>query len=119
KLQRLSWHLKDRLNHDMGSYVREVLKLEKPDVVSCHNLAGWSVAVWDEISRAGIPVIQVLHDMYLACANSNMFKGDHPCDTQCLSCRLLRSQHPEKSDQVSAVVGISQSILNRFTQLGY
>lgn len=119
KFQRLSWHLKDRLNHDMGSYVREVLQLETPDVVSCHNLAGWSVTVWDEIGRAGIPVIQVLHDMYLACANSNMFKGDHPCDTQCLSCRLLRSQHPQKSDQVSAVVGISRSILNRFTQLGY
>src|SRR5690606_41578233 len=57
--------------------------------------------------------------MYLACANSNMFKGDHPCDQQCLRCRLLRSQHPEKSRRVSAVVGISHSILNRFTQLGY
>lgn len=119
KLQRLSWHLKDRYNGAMRLYVREVIRREKPDVVSCHNLAGWSVAVWDEIHRAGIPVIQVLHDMYLACANSNMFKGDHPCDSQCLSCRLLRSQHPKKSDQVSAVVGISQSILNRFTQLGY
>ena len=119
KLQRLSWHFKDRYNKAMRSYVNKVLQIEKPDVVSCHNLAGWSVAVWDEIHRAGIPVIQVLHDMYLACANSNMFKGDHPCDKQCLSCRLLRSQHPEKSGQVSAVVGISQSILNRFTQLGY
>ena len=119
KLQRLSWHFKDRYNKAMRSYVNEVLQIEKPDVVSCHNLAGWSVAVWDEIRRAGIPVIQVLHDMYLACANSNMFKGDHPCERQCLSCRLLRSQHPEKSGQVNAVVGISQSILTRFTQLGY
>lgn len=119
KLQRLSWHFKDRYNREMKSYVNEVLQLEKPDVVSCHNLAGWSVAVWDEIQRAGIPMIQVLHDMYLACANSNMFKGDHPCDQQCLSCRLLRSQHPEKSRQLSAVVGISHSILNRFTQMGY
>ena len=119
KLQRLSWHVTDRYNRSMGSIVKEILRLEKPDVVSCHNLAGWSVAVWDEIHQTGIPIIQVLHDMYLACANSNMFKGDHPCDQQCLSCRLLRSQHPEKSRQVSAVVGISQSILNRFTQLGY
>jgi len=119
KLQRLSWHLKDRNNKDMRSYIKEVLRIEQPDVVSCHNLAGWSVAVWDEIHQAGIPIIQVLHDMYLACANSNMFKGDHPCDTQCLSCRLLRNRHPAKSDQVGAVVGISQSILNRFTQLDY
>lgn len=119
RLKRLSWHLKDRYNRAMRSYVKEVLQLEKPDVVSCHNLAGWSVAVWDEIHESGTPIVQVLHDMYLACANSNMFKGDHPCDTQCLSCRLLRSHHPEKSRQVSAVVGISQSILDRFTGLGY
>lgn len=119
KLQRLFWHLKDRYNDAMRPYVQEVLRREQPDLVSCHNLAGWSVAVWDEIHLAGIPVIQVLHDMYLACANSNMFKGDHPCDQQCLRCRLLRSQHAEKSRQVSAVVGISHSILNRFTQLGY
>ncbi len=119
KLQRLSWHLKDRYNRKMGAYVKEVLQAEKPDVVSCHNLAGWSIAAWDAIHEAGIPIVQVLHDMYLACANSNMFKGDHPCDQQCFSCRLLRSQHPAKSNKVNAVVGISQSILSRFTKLGY
>jgi glycosyltransferase involved in cell wall biosynthesis len=119
KVQRLAWHLKDRFNRDMGAYVKEVLQLEKPDVVSCHNLAGWSIAAWDTIYQAGVPIIQVLHDMYLACANSNMFKDDQPCDQQCLSCRLLRSRHPAKSSQVSAVVGISQSILSRFTELGY
>lgn len=119
RVQRLGWHLKDRYNPTMGAYVKAVLELEKPDVVSCHNLAGWSVAVWDEVHQAGIPLVQVLHDMYLACANSNMFKGDRPCDNQCLSCRLLRHQHPEKSRQVNAVVGISQSILDRFTNLGY
>lgn len=119
KLNRLAWHLKDRHNAAMGAVVREVLRQEKPDVVSCHNLAGWSVAVWDEIHASGIPIVQVLHDMYLACANSNMFKGEHPCERQCLSCRLLRGQHVSKSDQVGAVVGISQSILDRFTELGY
>src|SRR5690606_5197945 len=119
KLQRLSWHLKDRDNRDMRAYVKKVLQMEKPDVVSCHNLAGWSIAAWDAVHEAGIPIVQVLHDMYLGCANSNMFKGDHPCDTQCLSCRLLRSRHSEKANQVHAVVGISQSTLGRFTQLGY
>lgn len=119
KVVRMAWHFKDRYNRDMRTYVKEVLAREKPDVVSCHNLAGWSVAVWDEIHRSGVPIIQVLHDMYLACANSNMFKGDHPCDTQCLSCRVLRAGHPQNSNQVSVVVGISHSILTRFTDMGY
>src|SRR5690554_1771403 len=57
RLSRLAWHLKDRYNPEMGSVVREVLQLEKPDVVSCHNLAGWSVAVWDEVHASGIPKI--------------------------------------------------------------
>ncbi|MEX2593381.1 MAG: glycosyltransferase family 4 protein [Anditalea sp.] len=116
---RLAWHIRDSYNKGMKDHVKAVLQREKPDVVSCHNLAGWSVGVWDEIHKEGIPIVQVLHDLYLLCANSNMFKGDTPCATQCLSCRLLRLKHPEKSDQVNAVVGISKSILSRFMEMGY
>src|SRR5690606_4147474 len=91
----------------------------KPDVVSCHNLAGWSVGVWDAVHQQGIPIVQVLHDLYLLCANSNMFRGDSPCTRQCMDCRFLRYRHKEKSTQVSAVVGISRSILTRFIEMGY
>jgi glycosyltransferase involved in cell wall biosynthesis len=118
-LSRLTWHFRDSYNAGMKSYVAEVLQKEKPDLVSCHNLAGWSVAVYDEIQKAGVPIIQVLHDLYLLCANSNMYKGDAPCDKICLSCKLLRFKHQEKSAKVAAVVGISKSILNRFEQEGY
>lgn len=119
KLTRLAWHVKDSYNFEMKKYLREVLAREEPDVVSCHNLAGWSIAVWDEIHHAGIPIVQVLHDMYLACANSNMFKNEVPCVRQCMSCHLLRYKHPEKSNHISAVVGISKSILKQFTDFSY
>lgn len=119
KPMRLAWHVRDSYNRRMKEYVKEVLRRENPDVVSCHNLAGWSTSVWDEVKKVGIPLVQVLHDMYLLCANSNMFKRDTPCVTQCLDCRLLRLKHPKKSDQVNAVVGISNSILSRFTGMGY
>ena len=119
KYLRFAWHLRDRYNPSMMREVVKVLEKENPDVVSCHNLAGWSVGVWDEIHNRDIPIVQVLHDMYLLCANSNMFKGDLPCDTQCLSCRILRFPHKEKSNKISAVVGISKSILNRFTEFNY
>lgn len=119
KLSKIAWHIRDRRNSAMGDTMRKILQEERPDVVSCHNLAGWSIAVWEEIHGAGIPIIQVLHDFYLLCPNSNMNKGGIPCETQCLSCQILRSGHAKASSMVSAVVGISQSILSRFTSAGY
>ncbi|WP_339758955.1 glycosyltransferase family 4 protein [Algoriphagus aquimarinus] len=119
KLSRLAWHYRDQSNDAMAQVVEEILLAEKPDIVSCHNLAGWSAAVWNPIHQAGIPIVQVLHDLYLLCPNSNMFKNEQTCQTQCLSCKLLRSNHADKSSQVSAVVGISNSILQRFIEFGY
>ncbi|AWW29641.1 group 1 glycosyl transferase [Echinicola strongylocentroti] len=117
--QRLLWHVKDRDNRDMARNVHEVIKREKPDIVSCHNLAGWSIAVWDVIRQHNIPIVQVLHDLYLLCPNSNMFKNDIPCKGICMECKVLRLHHGKKSSQVDAVVGISQSILDKFTAEGY
>jgi glycosyltransferase involved in cell wall biosynthesis len=116
---RLAWHFQDRDNKMMASTLTAILKQEKPDVVSCHNLAGWSAAVWKSIAACGIPVVQVLHDLYLLCANSNMYKNDHPCKSQCISCKVLRLGHPAKSAKVDAVVGISKSILDTFLAAGY
>lgn len=119
KISRLAWHYQDQSNGDMAEIVKEFIAQEKPDVVSCHNIVGWSAAIWKPIYDAGIPIVQVLHDLYLLCPNSNMFKNEQTCETQCLSCKLLRSNHAEKSKQVSSVVGISNSILQRFISFGY
>lgn len=119
KWRRLRWHLCDRYNHAMTAYVREVLATEQPDVVSCHNLVGWSIAVWDEVRRAGIPVVQVLHDMYLLSPNSTLFKPGYTRPHQDVMSRLLRQRHRKASAGLAAVVGISQSILDRFIEYGY
>jgi len=119
KLRRLLWHLRDAYNSAMGRYVREVLQQEKPSVVSCHNLVGWSIAAWDEIHRARIPVVQVLHDMYLLSPDSTLFNEGGRSLFQELMRRLLRRRHIRKSHTVGAVVGISRSVLERFTVQGY
>jgi glycosyltransferase involved in cell wall biosynthesis len=119
KLSRIAWHVRDRKNHAMGKVIREIIHEERPDVASCHNLAGWSIAVWEELHAANVPIIQVLHDFYLLCPNSNMNKGGIPCEKQCFSCNLLRSSHPKGSKKVTSVVGISESILNRFVDYVY
>jgi len=112
-LARLGWHLRDRYNMGMRTYVSQVIAQEKIDVVVCHNLGGWSVAVWDEISKAGVPIVQVLHDMYLLCPGSLMFKKRQCCNGPCTLCQTLRKGHAERSSQVDAVVGVSHFLLER------
>lgn len=119
KWNRLFWHIRDQYNKQMQQALRDLLLREKPDVVSCHNLVGWSIAVWEEVKRAQLPLIQVLHDLYLLCPNSDMFKGNSSCTKQCMSCAILRHQHQKASIQVDAVVGISQFILHRFQDYHY
>jgi glycosyltransferase involved in cell wall biosynthesis len=119
RLARLGWHLRDRYNGAMRAYVKQVIEQQRPDVVVCHNLAGWSVSVWDEITEAGLPIVQVLHDMYLICPGSNMFKKGRCCPQPCASCQQFRKGHDARSAQVSTVVGVSGFMLEKLQQQGY
>jgi glycosyltransferase involved in cell wall biosynthesis len=119
KYIRMLWHLIDIYNIKMTRYIKKIIDLEKPDAVICHNLTGFSISAWDEIKSAGLPIIQVLHDLYLMCPNSNMFKNGHACDKQCRICKLMRRKHPEKSKHIDAVVGVSAYVLNRLKENGY
>lgn len=119
KLLRLGWHLRDVYNFEMTQYVREVLHKEKSTIVFAHNISGWSISIFSEIQNFKIPVIQVLHDQYFICPNSNMFKGDHACLSQCKSCFLMRLPHRKLTKKVSAVVGVSSFVVEGLVQAGY
>ncbi|MFK3800044.1 MULTISPECIES: glycosyltransferase family 4 protein [unclassified Pseudomonas] len=119
RLARLGWHLRDRYNGAMRSYVKQVIQEQQPQLVVCHNLAGWSVSVWDEITAAQLPIVQVLHDMYLMCPSANMFKRGQCCQQPCGTCQQFRKGHDARSAQVSAVVGVSQFILDKLQKRGY
>jgi glycosyltransferase involved in cell wall biosynthesis len=118
-LSRNLWHLVDVYNPLMASYVRKVVKEFRPEVASVHNLAGWSIAVWDVLTASRIPIVQVLHDQYLLCATSAMFRNGRGCVTRCGSCRVMRSLHRYKSPQVDTLVGVSQFISDKLRAQGY
>lgn len=118
-LRRAFWHFVDIYNPFMKDHIRRVITIEKPDVVSCHNLSGWSIAAWDAVSEFDIPVVQVLHDHYLLCPRSTMFDGKCACDGQCRACRCMRLPHATASNRVSAVVGVSQFMLDYLISFGY
>ncbi len=117
--KRAIWHLRDIHNAAMARVAEEVVRRERPDIVCCNNLAGWSVAVWGAIKRTGTPLIQVLHDLYLLCPNSTMFYNGSACTHQCVHCKIFRLRHANKSKQVDAVVGVSRFILERLVEHKY
>lgn len=115
---KIMWHGIDYRNPLMQRHLRRVLEIEKPDIASVHNLPGWSALAWKTIRKHGIPIVQVLHDHYSVCANSAMFSKGINCHTPCGKCLILRNYHAEDSNYVSAVVGVSQYILQRHIELG-
>ncbi|WP_019340692.1 glycosyltransferase family 4 protein [Stutzerimonas stutzeri] len=119
RLLRLGWHYRDRYNRPMRRHVRQVIERERPDVVLCNNLTGWSISAWDEISAAGLPIVQVLHDLYLLCPKDTMFSKGRSCEHQCGTCSAFRHSHAAASAQVAAVIGVSRFVLDRLIAQGY
>jgi glycosyltransferase involved in cell wall biosynthesis len=117
-IKRSFWHIFDIYNFGSKNMLENLLKDLKPDVVSLHNLPGWSISVWDVLYKHKIPCVQVLHDQYLICPRS-MFKKNAVCKKRCLKCEALRYIHKKKSNKLTAVVGVSKFILNKFLDFGY
>ena len=110
--KRALWHVFDVYNPLMENVVYKIIRLIRPDVVSLHNLAGFSAAAWNAVRRTGTPMVQVLHDYYSLCPNSNMFRNNKICTHQCMRCRFLRFIHPKLSNSVDAVVGVSRFVID-------
>jgi glycosyltransferase involved in cell wall biosynthesis len=117
-LRRALWHLLDSYNPVMRARVGAILDAERPDLVQTDNLLGFSVAAWRAARSRGIPVVQTLHDYYLACPNSSMFRGGRSCVSQCGGCRLLCTPRRALSTIPAAVVSVSRRTLERIEQSG-
>ena len=117
-LARMAWHLRDAHNRSMGEQLAAVADDFRPDIVSFHNIAGFSAAAWAAPLRSGARTVQVLHDYYNLCAKSQMYDGADNCDRPCTSCRMLRAGRDRTSNQLTAVVGVSAAVLGRHVQNG-
>ncbi|WP_460171193.1 glycosyltransferase family 4 protein [Thermus sp. FJN-A] len=113
------WHAADSYNASMAGLFAHVLRQETPDLVHTHNLAGFSVAVWKAVKRHGLPLVHTLHDHYLLCPRSTMFRGGRNCTDICTDCRLYAWPRRRMTTLVDAVVGVSHYILDRHLAYGY
>jgi glycosyltransferase involved in cell wall biosynthesis len=116
---RAAFHAIDVYNPVMGARVADVLEREKPDIVQTGNLKGFSVAVWYEAKRRGVPVVQMLHDYYLGCGNSAMFRSGRVCDRQCGRCRAVSLVRRQASHIPVEVIALSDRMLGKFRDCGF
>lgn len=116
---KLLWHGIDIYNPIAARDLQREIAAFNPDIISCHNLSGWSMSAWDVASRNDVPVVQVLHDYYLMCVSGTRSKGGNACKKTCARCKVFRFRHRQKSAAAAAVVGISDHILSQFLDAGF
>ncbi|CAM8643055.1 RfaG Glycosyltransferase [Comamonadaceae bacterium] len=116
--KRALWHLADIYNPLMKKHLAAVVEEFKPDVVSIHNLPGFSISAYSVFTERHIPLVQVLHDYYLLCPKVNLFANNEICEQRCLSCQAYRLPHNKISSQASAVVGVSHAVLEQHLNHG-
>jgi glycosyltransferase involved in cell wall biosynthesis len=115
---KLAWHLIEGYNPIMGRKLARVLAEERPDVVHCHNLEGFSAAAWTAADRLGLPVVQTLHDYYFACPRCTMLRDERNCVGHCGDCRLLTSARRALSGIPVTVTSVSHRVLERLGAIG-
>jgi len=118
-LRRGVWHAVDSYNLLMAMAVRKLLLDLKPDVVNSHNVAGLSAGTLPVMRNLDIAHVHTLHDQYLLCPNSMMFRDDKNCKVQCVACRAYALPRRHVARQIKSVVGVSQYILDRHDNFGY
>ena len=117
-LTKVAWHVRDSFNAAMERSVGRVFDELRPDIVHTNILAGFSVAVWRAASRRGIPVVHTLHDYYLLCPRSSMFRDTGLCESQCAACRVFAMPRAWATRFVNAVTAPSHAVLDAHLSRG-
>jgi glycosyltransferase involved in cell wall biosynthesis len=117
--QRLAWHLRNRWNRRMAARVGVLIDQERPDVVHCNVLTGFSVAVWAEIEKRGLPIVQTLRDYAVICTRAGLFNNGRQCARRCAECTLLTSAGRRMSRKVAQLVSNSDYVIEAHRRFGY
>jgi len=112
------YHAADALNPRMGHALGRVLDEERPALVHTHNLAGHSAAAWRAVRARGLPLVHTLHDYYLLCPRTSMFRDGRNCQGQHLDCRAFTLPRRRLSTLPDAVTGVSRFLLERHLEHG-
>lgn len=112
------WHVIDIWNNKAAKRVGRILDEVKPDVVHTHVITGLSVSIWKEIKKRRIRLVHTLHDYYLICARSSLFRNGDNCERPCIECRALTAVPKLLSRKVDTVVSVSNHVIKTHRKYG-
>ncbi len=118
-LLRIAWHLREMWNLKAARRIGRILDIESPDVVHTHNISGFSVAVWREVKRRKIRLVHTLHDYYLMCPRTTLFRRSKACEKRCTDCKALTWNRRKASEMPDTVVSVSNYTRDYHKNLGY
>ncbi|MGK6325382.1 glycosyltransferase [Sphingomonas sp. DT-51] len=118
-LDRLRWHVRNRWNRAAARRFGALLDAVRPDVVHCNVVTGFSPAIWREIRRRRLPLVQTLRDYGLMCTRSALFKHGKVCAQRCLECRTLTAPAKRHSAHVDQLVSNSEFVIRTHHDEGY
>ena len=119
RLIRIAWHLREMWNRKAERRVGRILDLETPDIVHTNNIIGFSVAIWRAVKRRNIRLVHTLHDYYLLCPRTTLYRHGKSCEGHCFGCRFLTANRKAASQLPDEIVSVSQFTLDRHKRLGF
>ena len=130
---RYAW--RDVLDWRVYRRVRTELRQLKPDLVYISNVSGSSLAPYLACRIIGVPVVSVLHDLWLLCPNNMLYRADGSfCDPKqnpdgCRDCfrrydfwgdiPYRRAVFAKLTSHVKLFISPSQALIDRHVEAGY
>nr|WP_145403460.1 glycosyltransferase family 4 protein [Paenibacillus xylanexedens] len=102
------WRIQDIFNVKQYRYIKEYLILKRPALIHTQNIPGLSLAIWKAAFELNIPVVHTLRDFSLI----------EPIAISAYS-RFYRQISRRYSRRVASVIGISEHVLRKHTELGF
>jgi glycosyltransferase involved in cell wall biosynthesis len=110
-LTRLAWHVREVWNPMAARRIGKILDAERPDVANTHNVCGFSLAAWREVKRRKVRLVHTMHDCYLLCSRSVLFRNGNNCKRRCIDCQVLTFNRRNLSRLPDSLVSVSQYTL--------
>ena len=113
------WHFLDLWNLSSYVKIKNILKVEKPDLVHTNAVQGFSPSVFSAIRDLRIPHVHTLNDLQLISRWAALFRNGMPVSEMNLLDRMYVFYLSKLSANVNAVMSPSKFTMNFHEKLGY
>lgn len=108
RIAKVAWHISDRYSQLMRKKYEEAIRDFNPDVINTNVMAGLGVGFWEAAAACSVPVVHTVHDYYLLCMKSDMYRRKINCQVPCLACRAIAcSTSRRASEHIREVIYVS------------